>query len=57
MPNSVLRYLLDKTQYISLEFSFHPLLFPNKKTETSERAKLFIEHILEKLVTNMTEDS
>ena len=43
MPISVFRYLLDKAQYFGLEFSLYPLLFPNKKTETHERVKLFIE--------------
>ena len=35
-PNSALRYCLDKSQYFGLEFSSYPLLFPNKKTDTSE---------------------
>ena len=33
-PISALRYCYDKAQYFGLEFSFYPLLFPNKKTET-----------------------
>ena len=42
-PKSVLHYSLDKVQYFSLEISLHPLLFPNKKTVTHHRVKLFIE--------------
>ena len=59
-PNSALRYLLDKAQYFGLEFSFNPLLFPNKKTDTPIRVKLCLRPILtikygilEKLVTCM----
>ena len=41
--NSALRYLLDKAQYLGLEFSLQPLLFPNKKTVTLLRVKLLIQ--------------
>ena len=33
--NSALCYYLDKAQYLGLEFFAYPLLFPNKKTDTS----------------------
>ena len=39
MPISSLRYCSDKAQYLSLEFSFYPLLFPNKKMVTPLRVK------------------
>ena len=42
VPVSAFRNCLDKAQYLGLEFSSYPLLFPNKKTETPLRVKLFI---------------
>ena len=46
VPNSTLRYCSDKAQYFGLEFSFYPLLFPNKKTETPLRVILFIQLVV-----------
>ena len=34
--NSVLHYLWDKEQYLGLEFSLQPHLFPNKKIDIFE---------------------
>ena len=42
MHISVLFYLLDKAQYLGLEFSLCPLLFPNKKAETPQRVRLLV---------------
>ena len=33
MPKSVLRYELDKSQYLVLETSFNQSFFPNKKAD------------------------
>ena len=41
MPISVLSYLLDKAQYLGMEFFRYPLLFPNKKTVTQQSVGLF----------------
>ena len=41
MPKSVLLYLSDKAQSFGLEFSLYQL-FPNKKTETQLRVKLYV---------------
>ena len=53
VPNSALRYCLDKAQYLGLEFSLHPLLFPNKKAYTSESVIVFIQLVVVKFVKDL----